>query len=267
MTKLVWDQVGQREFEAGVDRGVLYLDDRSGVAWNGLTSVEEDFSGDETEPIHFEGEKVSELQTSGDFAGTLTALTYPDEFVEFDGSSSIEPGLIIDNQPAKFFHLCYRSLIGNDLEGTDHGYKIHILYNLIAEPSNTNRQTIGAEVTPLEFEWGLTSIPEIIPGYKPTAHAVIDSRNLNPEILEELEEILYGTETDEPYLPSLAELTQYIEEWGLIIIEDNGDGTWTARGPDELITMLDSTTFQITEANAEVFSGGAYTIQSSIPED
>lgn len=266
MAKLTWAQVGSRYFETGVDRGVLYLDDRSGVAWNGLTDVTENLSGDSLESLYFDGEKIGELPQEGSFSGKLTAITYPDEFLEFDGNIFLDNGLLVGNQASKRFHLSYRTLIGNDVDGPEHAYKIHILYNLTAVPSGVEYETIDDSVEPLDFEWDLDAIPEQVPGYRPTAHAIIDSRHLTPEVLADVESILYGTELEDPYLPTLAELTTHIAEWGLIIIEDNGDGSWTAHGPDEYFTMLDATTFQITDVNGIYLDSETYEVSSSVPE-
>lgn len=266
MSELVWDQTGDRGFEVGVSKGVLYLDETSAVVWNGLISIDETKASQEEGPSFFDGQKVVGISESQDYSAKLKAITYPDEFTIFDGFEELENGLVLDSQSTRSFHLTYQTRIGNDLEGIDLGYKIHILYDLTATPSTTVYQTSGSSIQLTNFEWDLSSAPSSVDGYRPTTHAIIDSRNLDPEILLAIEEILYGTEEDDAYLPSLEELTTLIVEWGLIIIIDHGDGTWTAKGPDEYFEMLDSTTFEITEANAVFLDADTYEISSSVPD-
>jgi len=192
MTRLLWDQIGHRLYEAGIDRGVLYLEDTTGVSWNGLTSVEEDTSEETSEPIYFDGMKQLDEQAYGDFTATLKALTYPDEFLEYEGLASLGGGLYVDDQDSKLFGLSYRTLVGNDLEGTDFGYRLHLVYNLTAVPDSNSFGTVTATTDLTEFSWKLTSVPVLIEGYRPTAHVILDSRFLPSDILETIENILYG---------------------------------------------------------------------------
>lgn len=197
MAKLVWDKVGQRLYEAGLDRGVLYKEDSSGVAWNGLTSIDENLDNITSDPKYFDGVKYLDEPAVGDYSATLTAFTYPDEFLEYEGVESLGDGLFVGDQRPKQFGLTYRTRVGNDIEGTDHGYKIHILYNLTAVPSPSAFETIGDVVTPRDFSWELNAVPELVPGFRPTAHFILDSRFLPGDILEVIEDILYGTEGSE----------------------------------------------------------------------
>lgn len=213
MTKLLWDQVGERFYEAGIDRGVLYLADGSGVAWSGLTSVEEDFGGDSTSPSYFDGVKTRDTPSIGDYSATLSALTYPPEFLEYEGSGALGNGLFVDDQPAKMFGLSYRTLVGNDVDGQDHGYKIHILYNLTATPEAVSNNTLNDSPTPTPFGWKISSIPASAPGYRPTAHVIVDSRHLSKNRLFGLEDILYGTTVENPRLPKLSELIGMMQFW------------------------------------------------------
>lgn len=202
MSTLIWDAVADRFYEAGVSKGVLYNEDGVGVAWNGITSVDEN-DANEVEPIFYDGVKISDVVTIGDFSATLKAFTYPDEFLVCEGIFEDQTGVYITNQPQEQFCLSYQTKIGNPITGTELGYKIHILYNLTAIPSSKTYETLSLDTEPVEFEWELSSIPEEIENYRPTAYVVIDSRKVNPDILQNVEDVLYGTESTDPHLPTL----------------------------------------------------------------
>lgn len=258
MTKILWDQTSTKVYETGVDRGVLYLSDNSGVAWNGITSVEEDLSDAKQTPYYLDGVKYYNQRTVGDFSAILKAYTYPDEFLEFDGFQTATVGLILSDQPVSgTFGLSYRTLVGNDINGIDYGYKIHILYNLTATPSNRKFSAMGNTVDPLEFTWNISGIPEIVSGFRPTAHVILDSRELSVSTLSAIEDVLYGNSSTNPRIPSLSELV------GLVFnVVDNGDGTWTATGLGNTITYLDATTFQIDWPGAVMISPNTYTLSN-----
>lgn len=262
-TTLVWDQIGQRYYEAGVDRGVLYMPDGSGVSWNGLVSVTEKISGNEGSPIYFDGVKFANVMALGDFAATLKAYTYPDEFLQFEGVLEVDNGLFVTNQPVDRFGLSYRTRIGNDEVGDDLGYKIHVLYNLTAVAAEKNYVTFMETSNAIEFEWNITAIPGEVPGFSPTAHLIFDSRLTGPLVLNDIENALYGDGVTAPYLPPISVLVGFIGDWVIIRIIDNLDGTWTAIGPDDLITMLDATTFQIVQANAVYLDTDTYMVSDS----
>lgn len=213
MAKLVWDQIGSREFETGIDRGVLYDQTSKGYAWNGLTGISEDFSDDGSDPRYQEGTKVFDLASIGEFQATLTAFTYPDKFLEFEGVyEDSADGLFLGEQAPKTFGLSYRTRVGDDIDGVDAGYKIHSLYNLIAVPSTKIYETHNNLVTPLEFEWAITSMPQNAPGYRPTAHVIFDSRYVDPWLLTILESTFYGNETSNARQMSVADIIQYTKE-------------------------------------------------------
>lgn len=259
MASLVWDQTGSRFYETGVDRGVLYLPDGSGVPWNGLISVNEKLIGNELEPIYFDGVKFADAMSVGDFAGTLKAYTYPEEFLELEGILSVGNGLFAANQYTKQFGLSYRTKIGNDVEGGDLGYKIHILYNLTAVPTQKAYQT-SSGANAVEFEWDLTATPGEVHGFRPTAHIILDSRYTNELLLQNIEDVLYGNEINNATLPAISTLTAFIGNWVILRITDNGNGTWTADGPANYISMLDATAFQIVQANAVYTDVNTYMI-------
>jgi len=267
MAALVWDKVGDRSYETGVSKGVLYQEDRTGIPWNGLTSIDES-SDNSTEPVYFDGSKFNDIVTLGDYTANMKAFTYPEEFLHYEGTVQDQSGFYIQNQPPSQFGLSYQTKVGDDVVGVDAGYKIHILYNLTAVPSSRSFQTIGDQLDPLEFEWTITSIPEELENFHPTAHVFLDSRKINPYLLLDVEEILYGTETTDPYLPSLKTLSTFIRNWNRFMISFGSNGIWIADAKDEgIITMLDDTTFQITSDTAEFIDADTYTISSSARDE
>lgn len=204
MTALVWDGVGDRVYETGVDKGVLYLSDGRGVPWNGLTAVEDRTVATVT-PLYWDGVKYNDIFTVGDFAGSLKAYTYPDEFMEFEGIQEVDNGLFVTGQTPKTFGLSYRTRIGNDLS-SNLGYKIHILTNLTAVPSTKAFRTNSRTMSAVEFEWNLTAVPVHIPGYRPTPHLMFDTSKSSPEMIADVEAMLYGSDTTDPQLPPLENL-------------------------------------------------------------
>lgn len=213
MTRLVWNAVGERKFEIGVDQGVLYLDDAAGVPWNGLVAVSETPSGGDVTPYYVDGVKYLNFAKAEEFEANLEAYTYPDEFGRCDGSVSVGNGLSVTQQPRKSFGLSYRSRVGNDLDGTDHGYKIHLLYNVMAEPTDRDHQTMSDSVDPFHFRWHLVTKPPRFSGYKPTAHFVIDSREVPADLLKQVADILYGSDDAAARLPSVDELIFIFTEY------------------------------------------------------
>lgn len=205
MTALEWNKVGERIYETGVDRGVLYLPDGTAVPWNGLTEVSES-RGRDIKSYYIDGIKYLDHHVPGSFTGKIKAYTYPVELEELMGNPEFAPGVIAYDQPTSLFNLSYRTLVGNDVDGIDHGYKIHILYNLLASPSDVGLQTVGENVEPQLFEWSLSGTPPTMYGIRPTAHLAVDSRRIAPELLATIEEALYGSDTVDPALPDLITL-------------------------------------------------------------
>lgn len=197
MSKLVWDQTGERYYETGVKMGVLYPQSASGtypkgVAWNGLTAVTESPSGAEATPLYADDVKYLNLYSAEEFGATIEAYTYPDEFAECDGSAELTTGVTIGQQKRKAFGLCYRTTIGNDTDGNDHGYKIHIIYGAMASPSEKAYATINDSPEAITFSWEVTTTPVSVSGFKPTASVTIDSTKVDGTKLKQLEAILYG---------------------------------------------------------------------------
>lgn len=210
--KLVWDPTGKHTYETGTDRGVLYPTDSTGaygkgVAWNGLMGVNQNPSGAESTPLYANNKKYMNLISDEDFAFTISAYQSPEEFDECDGMASIAKGVTIGQQPRKTFGMSYRTLIGNDTEGTNHGYIIHLVYGATASPAQKEYKTVNKDPEAMELSWDCSTVPVEVPNAKkPTAHITIDSTTVDKEKLTKLEEMLYGSENTEPKLPSPAEL-------------------------------------------------------------
>lgn len=264
MTTLVWDKTGERSYQIGLDRGVLYLKDGRAVVWNGLTSVDES-SSVEVKPFYLDGVKYLETVIPGDWEGKLKAFTYPDEFDEVMGIVEPASGLSLHDQPSKSFNLSYRTGVGNDLS-QNQSYKIHLLYNLVANPDTHAFNTLSEKAEPVEFSWALSGTPQKAANYKPTVHISIDSEDTPANLLQTLERILYGTNESQPYFPSIDEIVALFGYFGALIIVDNGDGTWTAIDESNTyITMLNDTTFQIDNANVTYLDVTTYEISTTNP--
>lgn len=217
MAKLVWNEAGKRLYETGVDRGVLYVSDgnggyKKGVVWNGLVSVNESPSGAEATPLYAGNVKYVELMSNEEFGASIEAYTYPEEFEQCDGSAELADGITIGQQPRKSFGLCYRTKIGNDTAGDEHGYKIHLIYGAKAAPTEKSYTTINDSPEAITFSWEITTTPIEVAGHKPTATLTIDSTKVSPTTLAAIENKLYGDTTGEATLPTPAEILALIEE-------------------------------------------------------
>lgn len=205
MSKLIWDQTGERLYETGVKMGVLYPQVGGaypkGVAWNGLTAVTESPSGAEANPLYADDIKYLNLMSAEEFGATVEAYTYPEEFAECDGSAAIATGVYIGQQPRKAFGLCYRTVLGNDVANNEYGYKLHLIYGALAAPSEKAYATINDSPEAITFSWEITTTPVNVTGFKPTASLTIDSTKVDKEKLAALEEVLYGSESEEARLP------------------------------------------------------------------
>lgn len=210
MSKLVWDKTGERLYETGVRKGVLYLKGENGaysngVAWNGLTAVTESPSGAEATPLYADDIKYLNLLSAEEFSATIEAYTYPDEFAECDGSGSLVAGVFIGQQKRKQFGLCYRTVLGNDEDGEEYGYKLHIIYGCLAAPTEKAYATINDSPEAITFSWEISTTPVEVSGFKPTASLVIDSTKVDADKLAALEEILYGKDgTGDPQTGAVA---------------------------------------------------------------
>ena len=205
MSKIVWDKTGERQYETGVDRGVLYVMANgaypAGVAWNGLTAVTESPSGAEPTPLYADNIKYVTLMSAEEFGGTIEAYMYPDEFAACDGSAAVAEGVYLGQQDRSAFGLAYRTIVGNDTEKNNFGYKLHLVYNALAAPSEKGFTTINDSPEAITFSWEFTTTPHEVTGHKPTSCITIDSTKVDAEKLAALEAKLYGSESEEATLP------------------------------------------------------------------
>lgn len=236
MAEITWDDIGSRRYETGVDHGVLYIPDNAGVyddgvAWNGLTTVTEKPSGAAPTAQYADNIKYLNLHSAEQFGATIEAFTYPDEFAPFDGLSVPSPGVAIGQQVRKAFGLSYRTRIGNDVDGDDHGYKLHLVYGLTATPSEKAYTTINDTPSAINFSWDVDSVPVAVTNLKPTSIVTINSLEVNATALAALETILYGSVGVDPRLPL----------------------------PDEVVDIFDGTVTAVT-ATAPTYDAGTDTI-------
>lgn len=257
MVRLNWNESGTRFYDAGVDRGVLYLQNGSAVPWDGLISVKEAPSDSDVTTGYFDGRAYNTRRTPGSFAATIEAYTYPDEFEQF-GSLRIGDSLRRRN----LFSFSYRTKMANDISGLDKGYKLHLVYNALAVSSQRSNTTLTNSAEIETFSWDISTTPASISGGKRSAHLVVDTTLAHSWAVEALESLLYGSETQSSVLPQPNEVLELVESKSIVRITDNGDGTWTAEGPDELVKMLDPTTFQIDIPTAVFIDTDIYRLSS-----
>ena len=216
MSRLTWDQTGERRYETGVKNGVLYVQEggvySKGVAWNGLTAVTESPSGAEATPLYADDIKYLNLVSAEEFGATIEAYTYPDEFMVCDGSATLMEGVYIGQQSRTAFGLCYRTVVGNDVVNNEYGYKLHLIYGALAAPSEKAYSTINDSPEAITFSWEVTTTPVSVTGHKPTACVTIDSTKCDATKLKALEDILYGTESVEARLPLPDEIVTIMGE-------------------------------------------------------
>jgi hypothetical protein len=215
MAEIVWDKVGDRIYETGVDHGVLYIPDATGIyntgfAWNGLVSVTESPSGAEATPQYADNIKYLNLVSAEEFGATIEAFTYPDEFAQCDGTASPSLGMFIGQQRRTTFGLAYRTRIGNDIDAADHGYKLHLIYNALAAPTEKAYTTINDSPEAITFSWEVSTTPVDVPGFKPAAQLTLDSTKMSSARLAAVESILYGGSGTEPRLPLPAEIVSIL---------------------------------------------------------
>lgn len=236
MAKITWDNITERLFETGVKNCVLYVRKPDGtynygVAWNGLIAVSQSPEGAEPTDIFADDIKYLVLRSPENFKASVEAYTYPEEFLPCEGTAIPIPGVYIDQQPYQTFSICYKTVIGNDTDGDDHGYKIHIIYNCLAAPSEKDYETIDDDPDAITFNWDLDTIPMFIDGFKPTAALTIDSTKIDPINMQIIESRLYGTATNEPTLLTPSEI-KIILGSNLLI---NEEGSYILIGGDRII--------------------------------
>src|SRR6478735_7378560 len=206
MTRLSWGEAGKRLFEAGADRGVLFPRQTAGVSWSGIVSVSEAPSGGDVTPLYYDGVKYHNFIAAEDFQAVLEAYGAPREFDACDGTKALSPGLFATQQPRWPFSMSYRTLIGNDIDSIDHGYKLHLVYNCMAQPASVTHKTLGANPDPTTKQWTTHTVPPPASTFKPTAHFVVDSTLTTAPKLKALEDIIYGTALADSRMPTQAEV-------------------------------------------------------------
>jgi len=257
--RLKWDQVGERFYETGVDHGVLYIPTvgvyDAGYAWNGLVAVSESPSGAEVTPQYADNIKYLNLVSAEQFGATIEAFTYPDEFAQFDGTAEPQAGVLIGQQVRGTFGLSYRTQVGNDVTGTDFGYKLHLVYGAMAAPTEKAYGTINESPEALTFSWELSTTPVDVPGFKPTASMVIDSSKVDATNLAALEDMLYGTAGGDPRLPLPAEILSLFA--GTVTEVTTENPTYDATSDDITIPSVVGVVYSI---DGEVVPAGPYPI-------
>lgn len=260
MAKLVWDEIGERVYETGVDRGVLYIPDAqgayvNGVAWNGLTGVSESPSGAEPNAQYADNIKYLNLFSAEEFGATIEAFTYPDEFAQFDGLAVPTPGVAVGQQARRGFGLSYRTKLGNDVDGDDYGYKIHLVYGCMASPSEKAYNTINDSPEAITFSWDISTTPVAVPNLKPTSIITIDSTKVVAATLAQLEDILYGTAGVDPALPLPATIITMFS--GAVTVVTPVEPTYDAATDTITIPTVAGVTYYI---NGEAVAAGPIVI-------
>lgn len=258
MPRLSWGVLGERYYETGVDRGVLYVDEANGVAWNGLISVTETPSGGDPRPYYLDGIKFLNCPSAEEYEAAIKAFSSPPEFDDVDGTVPIYIGLFATHQRRKSFGLTYRTKLGNDVDGVDHGYKIHLIYNALAAPSDQANSTISNSSKPVEFNWVITTTPSLGSGYKPTAHLVIDSRMIGNTLLDRIEDILYGSDVASPTLPTTEELMALFSEYVIFKITLIGVDSYIAEGSS--VEIVEPGLFAMEDESVVDNADGSFTI-------
>lgn len=257
-----WDNNSDRIYEVGLDRGVLYPNDGPAVPWNGLTAIEE--SGSEGSAAYYiDGRPFLHLPKPKEFTATLSAVTYPDEFSSYMGLVEATDGMYLDSQQSDSFGLSYRTLIADPINGTAAGYKIHLVYNATVVPAAKSYSSLSDAINPVELSWDIQAVPLPVDGYRATAHITIDTRHMDSDKLQAIQDLIYGSEYNEARLPDPQLIFDTLHYGGAIIITDNGDGTWKAEGSYHNVYLIGDGVFQIDNVNAVHHGDGTYTISST----
>lgn len=251
MTQITWGELATRNYEFGVDRGVFYPKNDIGYSWSGLVTVKDETVDAGQSLIYIDGVGVQSQLLIGSFAAVIEAITYPDEFEPYDGYSGVYSG-----QTRRLFDFCYRTM-----QAGGH-YKIHLVYNALAIPTDRNNTTVNGQTDIALFSWGLNTRPEPVPGARPSAHFVIDTRQVNPGLISALEARLYGDTASQPDMPTVPELLAIFEASSIFRVTDNGDGTATISGPDTAVYMVDGTTAHLEWPSVIQLSADTYQLKS-----
>lgn len=260
MAALTWNSIGERFFNSGVDRGVLFVEGLSGVAWSGLTEVTKNTTGTAPRPYYMDGIKYLNYPTPGELEGSISAFYSPPQFDHCDGSPSDGLPVKVGQQSRRTFSLAYRTLIGNDVEGARRGYKIHLIYDALAEPSDQTSSSLtnDPEAAPLSWTFSTQARPTF--ERLPTSHLEVTTLTSTPEQIAALEATLYGTPTTNPRMPSPNEVLGMMGENAKLTVVLHGDGTFTVIGEEGFIHRINSEVYQLASSQISVPSNGHYTI-------
>lgn len=262
VTRLSWSNPSDRTYETGLDRGVLYPKGAAAVAWNGLTAVDEN-GGESATAYYVDGRPFLYLPKPKEYAATLKAFTYPDAFSAMMGVTEATDGMFLDSQMGDSFDLSYRTLVGDGTNGEQVGYKIHLVYNATVAPAAISYATLSTEVNPVEFSWEIQAVPVLVEGFRATAHIIIDTRNMDASHITTIEAMLYGTGNTDGFMPTPAKILDLLSFGDTILILDNGDGTWTAKGSYKNLYLIGDGIFQIDNVDAIDNGDGTYTVSST----
>lgn len=232
------------------------------VPWIGLTGVDEK-GGDGAAAYYIDGRPFLFLPKPKEYQATLRAYTYPDSFSSMMGVTEVADGMYLDSQPGEAFDLSYRTLVGSALRGVDHGYKIHLVYNAVVTPQSLSYDTLGASINPVEFSWEIQAVPVRVEGFRPTAHIIIDTRNMTPSKIAAIEELIYGSDDELPSMPDPQTVFDLLSYGDTIIVTDMGDGTFTVEGAYENVYMLEPGVFRVDNVDGETYADGTFTISST----
>lgn len=266
MSRILWNAPTTRFFEAGLDRGVLFLENGMAVPWNGLISVDE-ASGDSMTSHFVDGRPFLHKPKAKEFEATIAAYTYPDELSSVMGfsESSEAAGLYLDSQTGTQFGLCYRTHVGNEVDGIEHAYKIHLVYNAAVSAPGLGARSFAGSVEPVEFSWAIKAVPENIDEHRNTAHLVVDTRKTTPALVKVLEDIIYGTDGMPPRLPPAQEVYDILSYGDEIVVRDLGGDFYSVSGSNANVRLISPDTFRVdtSEDNLEFLPNGTFRIKSS----
>lgn len=264
MARLIWGNIEDKLYETGLDRGVLYVDN-VGVAWNGLVSVEENPSGGQAKPYYLDGYKFLNRSQTEEFEATINAMYSPVEFDVCDGSFFLHKGMAITQQPKKPFGFSYRTMVYTADADTPPVYKIHLIYNALAEPTQRSNFSLTGNIDVNPLSWHITTRAEPVYEGRISSHFVINTSDIFPWAISALEEILYGNELEPPRLPSPIEVNALVNEWTTkLIVTDFGDGRYKLDGSDEVIDLSIDGQFEVTAESVTIIDGDSYTLSSTL---
>lgn len=262
MTRLTWSAPTDRQYEVGLDRGVLYPKTGAAVAWNGLTAVDEG-GGDGAAAYYIDGRPFLYLPKPKEFTASIKAFTYPDAFSAIMGITEAADGMYLDSQIGDAFDLSYRTLVGDATTGGSIGYKIHLIYNATVTPQAPGYSSLSDSINPVDLGWDIQAVPVPVAGYRPTAHIIIDTRHMDATHLAQIEALLYGDATTAASMPDPQTIFDLLSFGSAIIITDNGDGTWKAEASYHNLYMIGDGIFEIDNVNAVDHGDGTFTVSTT----